>query len=140
MFGRFEAARPNELWTGDALHGPRIAGRKTYLFAFIDDHTRLIVGHRWGFAEDTLALQALLHDAVKTHGCPVAFYCDHGSAYTSGNLAWSLAVLDIKIVHSRVGRPQGRGKIERWNGTCRTEFLVEIETGGGTGGVVGSMW
>jgi putative transposase len=33
-----------------------------------------------------------------------------------------------------VGRPQGRGKIERWNGTCRTEFLVEIETGGGTGG------
>ena len=29
--GRFEAARPNELWTGDALHGPVIAGRKTYL-------------------------------------------------------------------------------------------------------------
>jgi putative transposase len=31
VFGRFEAARPNELWTGDALHGPRIAGRKSYL-------------------------------------------------------------------------------------------------------------
>ena len=38
MFGRFEAARPNEIWTGDALHGPRIGGRKTYLFAFLDDH------------------------------------------------------------------------------------------------------
>ena len=25
------AARPNELWPGDALHGPRIAGRKAYL-------------------------------------------------------------------------------------------------------------
>jgi putative transposase len=37
-FGRFEASRPNELWTGDALHGPRIAGRKAYLFAFTDDH------------------------------------------------------------------------------------------------------
>src|SRR5918994_3200753 len=24
VFGRFEAERPNELWTGDALHGPRI--------------------------------------------------------------------------------------------------------------------
>src|SRR6266496_1924723 len=24
-YGRFEAARPNELWTGDALHGPKIA-------------------------------------------------------------------------------------------------------------------
>jgi putative transposase len=31
VFGRFEAERPNELWTGDALHGPTIAGRKTYL-------------------------------------------------------------------------------------------------------------
>jgi putative transposase len=30
-FGRFEAARPNEMWTGDALHGPVIGGRKTYL-------------------------------------------------------------------------------------------------------------
>ena len=38
-FGRFEASRPNELWTGDALHGPRVAGRKTYLFAFLDDHS-----------------------------------------------------------------------------------------------------
>ena len=31
VFGRFEADRPNELWTGDALDGPTIAGRKTYL-------------------------------------------------------------------------------------------------------------
>jgi putative transposase len=31
VFGRFEADRPNELWTGDALHGPHIGGRKTYL-------------------------------------------------------------------------------------------------------------
>ena len=38
VFGRFEAGRPNEIWTGDALHGPRIGGRKTYLFAFLDDH------------------------------------------------------------------------------------------------------
>jgi len=37
-FGRFEASRPNELWTGDALHGPVITGRKAYLFCFIDDH------------------------------------------------------------------------------------------------------
>jgi len=30
-FGRFEADAPNELWTGDALHGPVVGGRKTYL-------------------------------------------------------------------------------------------------------------
>ena len=42
VHGRFEAEAPNLLWIGDVLHGPRLAGRKTYLFAFIDDHPRLI--------------------------------------------------------------------------------------------------
>lgn len=37
-FGRFECARPNEMWTGDTLHGPVIGGAKSYLFAFVDDH------------------------------------------------------------------------------------------------------
>lgn len=139
VFGRFEADFPNELWISDGLHagsvrGPTIEGRSTVLAAILDDHARYVVAGRWGFAEDTLSLQAALHDAVKVHGCPAGFYCDNGSAYVSHQLAWSLAVLDIKIVHSRRGRPQGRGKIERWNRTCREEFLVEIETGAGLGG------
>ncbi|MET8944075.1 DDE-type integrase/transposase/recombinase [Streptomyces sp. NPDC004542] len=62
--GRFEADRPNELWVGDALHGPRIDGRKTYLSAFLDDHSRAVVGHRWGFAEDTVRLAAALRSAL----------------------------------------------------------------------------
>jgi putative transposase len=76
-------------------------------------------------------MQAALHDAVKTHGCPQKLYCDNGSAYASGQLAWSAAVLDIRLVHSRPGKPQGRGKIERWNRTVRDQFLVEIEAAGG---------
>ena len=64
VFGRFEAVRPNELWTGDALHGPHVGGRKTYLFAFLDDHSRAIMGHRFGFAEDTVRLAAALRPAL----------------------------------------------------------------------------
>jgi putative transposase len=39
VYGRFEAAAPNELWTGDGLHGPKLAatGRRAVLLAFIDD-------------------------------------------------------------------------------------------------------
>jgi putative transposase len=40
-------------------------------------------------------------------------------------------VLGIKLVHSRPGRPQGRGKVERFFRTVREQFLVEI-TGSGT--------
>ncbi|MFJ5726271.1 DDE-type integrase/transposase/recombinase [Streptomyces sp. NPDC093149] len=63
-----EADAPNELWTGDALHGPLVAGRKTYLFAFIDDHSRAVMGHRWGFAEDTVRLAAALRPALAARG------------------------------------------------------------------------
>ncbi|CAO0820207.1 transposase [Desulfarculales bacterium] len=44
---RFEAERPNDIWHSDPMHGPMLLvddnRRKTYLFAFIDDMSRLIV-------------------------------------------------------------------------------------------------
>jgi putative transposase len=126
VFGRFEAQRPNELWTGDALHGPVIAGRKTYLFAFIDDHSRAIVGHRFGYAEDTVRLAAALRPALASRGVPEAIYVDNGSAFIDTWLLRACAKLGIKLTHSTPGRPQGRGKIERLFRTVRAQFLVEI--------------
>ena len=126
VFGRFEAARPNEMWTGDALHGPVIGGRKTYLFAFIDDHSRLITGHRFGHAEDTVRLAAALRPALASRGVPERIYVDNGSAFVDAWLLRACAVLGIKLTHSTPGRPQGRGKIERLFLTVREQFLVEI--------------
>lgn len=80
-------------------------------------------------------MQAVLHDAVKTHGCPRKLYCDNGSAYASHQLAWSATALDIRLVHSKPGKPQGRGKIERWNRTVREQFLVEVINGDGDSAV-----
>jgi putative transposase len=40
-------------------------------------------------------------------------------------------VLGIRLVHSRPGQPQGRGKIERVFRTVREQFLVELEARGG---------
>ena len=54
------------------MHGPKVGGRKTYLFAFLDDHTRLAVGYRFGFAEDTVRLAAALQPALAAPGCPAA--------------------------------------------------------------------
>ena len=76
-FGRFEASRPNELWTGDALHGPKIAGRKAYLFAFLDDHSRAVMAARWGYFEDSVRLAAALRPALAARGVPDAIYVDH---------------------------------------------------------------
>ena len=131
VFGRFEASRPNELWTGDALHGPKIAGRKAYLFAFLDDHSRAVMAARWGCFEDSVRLAAALRPALAARGVPEAIYVDNGSAFVDAALKRAAARLGIKITHSAPGRPQGRGKIERFFGVVRQEFLVEI--GDGTG-------
>ncbi|MGH3513982.1 MAG: DDE-type integrase/transposase/recombinase [Pseudonocardiaceae bacterium] len=136
VFGRFEADRPNELWTGDALHGPHLGGRKTYLFAFLDDHSRAIMGHRFGFAEDTVRLAAALRPALGSRGVPDGVYVDNGSAFVDAWLLRACAKLGIKLIHSTPGRPQGRGKIERFFRTVREQFLVEItgettDSGGG---------
>lgn len=133
VFGRFEAEEPDEMWISDGLHGPIVEGKRAVLFAILDDHSRCVPGNRWGHGEDTLGMQAALHDAVKTHGCPRKLYVDNGSAYSSHQLAWSVAALGVKLVHSRPGKPRGRGKIERWNRTVRDQFLVEIEATGGVG-------
>ena len=127
-FGRFEAAAPNDRWTGDALHGPVLAGRKTYLFAFLDDHSRLLTGYRWGHSEDTLRLEAALRAGIASRGLPTTVYLDNGSAMVSGQLLRALATLGIRLVHSQPGRPQGRGKIERLFRTVREQFLVELST------------
>jgi putative transposase len=126
-FGRFEAAAPGDLWTGDALHGPVIAGRKTYLFAFIDDHSRALVGYRFGLSEDTVRLEAAFRSALASRGVPRACYLDNGSAMVSKQPLRACASLGIRLVHSRPGKPQGRGKIERVFETVRIQFLVEIE-------------
>jgi len=112
-FGRFEAAAANDRWTGDALHGPVIAGRKTYLFAFIDDHSRALVGYRWGHSEDTVRLEVALRAGLGSRGVPKVVYLDNGAAMVSTQLLRALAVLGIRLTHSKPGQPAGRGKIER---------------------------
>ena len=77
VFGRFEADRPNEIWTGDALHAIRLDGRKTYLFAFIDDHSRAVMAARFGFAEDTIRLAAALRPALASRGVPEHVYVEY---------------------------------------------------------------
>jgi putative transposase len=115
VFGRFEADQPNQLWTGDALHGPVIGGRKTILFCFIDDHSRAVMGARFGYHEDTVRLAAALRPALASRGVPEQIYVDNGSPFVDSWLLRACASLGIKLVHSTPGRPQGRGKIERFS-------------------------
>jgi putative transposase len=51
---------------------------------------------------------------------------DHGSDFTSTHLEQVAADLHFQLVFSSVGRPQGRGKVERLFGTLNTECLAAL--------------
>jgi putative transposase len=124
--GRFEAAAPLDRWTGDIMHAPPLGGEPVYLHAFLDDHSREVMGARFSRHADVLALAQVLRWAIAEHGCPAQIYVDNGPCYQDAWLRRACAVLGIKLVHSRPYRPQGRGKIERWFATVRAQFLPEL--------------
>lgn len=126
-FGRFEASGPNERWIADCLHGPMIDGRRAILFCVLDDHSRAVVGARFAHAESTVRLEGVLRSAFQSRGLCDRLYVDNGAPYASRQLAKVCAALGIRLTHSTPGRPQGRGKIERFFRSLRQEVLVELD-------------
>jgi putative transposase len=132
VYGRFEASQRNQLWTGDGLHGPKLDGaaaRRAVLLAFIDDHSRLLVGWRWGTGEDVFRLEAALRSGLMARGVPEAILVDRGSAFVSSQLLRACAVLGARLIHASPRAAATKGKIERFFRTVRDQFLVEIDDG-----------
>jgi putative transposase len=111
------------------LHGPKVAGHKSYLFCFLDDHSRAVVGARWGYFEDVVRLTAALRNGLAARGVPRSIYVDNGSAFVDDALKRAAAKLGIRIIHATPYRAQGKGKIERFFETVRGQFLVEVGDG-----------
>jgi putative transposase len=125
-FGRYEAPDPMTRWPGDIMYGPLLGGRQTYLHAFIDDHSRAVMAARFSWHADVIALAQVLRQAVTVHGAPAQLHVDNGSCYVDAWLRRACGVLGIQLIHSRPYRPQGRGKIERFFGTVRSQFMPEL--------------
>jgi len=124
---KYEAQMPNDIWQSDVMHGPRLLidgkNKKTYLIAFIDDHSRLIVHGCFYASESTAAFITAFEQALLKRGLPRKLYVDNGSAYKSRLLMYASASLGIALIHAKPAQPQGKGKIERVFRTIRSQFL-----------------
>lgn len=134
---RFEMSYFGELWTCDFMHGPQVLEaengkrrKKAILMAIIDDHSRLIVGSRFGFIENTQLVEQVFKESLLTHGLPDRLYCDNGAAFSSQYLSRVCAHLGIGLVHSKPYDSPSRGKIERFFRTVREGFLVDVKDDG----------
>jgi putative transposase len=130
---RFESELPNDIWQSDALHGPRVLHdgkmKKTFLFAFIDDMSRLAPHGEFYLNERIDCYIDALTKALSKRGLPRKLYVDNGPAFSTQILRHAMASLGIALVHSRPYEPEGRGKVERFFRTVRGQFLSTIPDG-----------
>jgi len=127
---KFEAELPNDIWQSDVMHGPMVTvgerKRKSYLIAFIDDHSRLIPYARFYLSEKLTSFLDAFEKALLKRGLPRKLYVDNGAAYRSKHLEHITASLGIALIHAKPYKPEGKGKIERWFRTVRGQFLTEV--------------
>ena len=125
---RFEAEYPNDIWQSDIMHGPMVdAGdkmRKSYLIAFIDDHSRLLPQAEFYLNERLVSWLDAFRKALLTRGQPRRLYVDNGSAFRTKHLERICASLGIALIHTPPYTPQERGKIERFFRSVRSRFLT----------------
>ncbi len=116
---RFEAELPHDLWQADCLHGPMVVVegrlRKACGFVFIDDHSRLIPHGGFSLKENIQSFNDTLRKALNKRGLPRKLYVDNGPYFRSHQLDYCCASLGIALIHCTAYRPEGKGKIERFN-------------------------
>ena len=102
------------------------------LIAFIDDHSRFIVGY--GLYEDQTTKSTLdcLFKTIFQFGIPYAIISDRGAQFYANKIGKKkkgkckfqhiLEEMGIRQIVARAHHPQTNGKIERWFGTYKREF------------------
>lgn len=131
---KFDFESPLECVQVDGLYTVAVPGHKgkrkqAILLAFLDDATRRVVFSGFDFSENSLMFERGIRHVLMAHGRIGRLYTDHGSAFLSAQTKRILDTFGIILVHSRVRKPAGRGKIERFFRTVREQFLRPLDIG-----------
>lgn len=125
---RTEAETPNAIWQADHTQLDIFIKNggddcKPWLTIILDDYSRAVAGYAVSMRAPSAIHTALaLRQAIwrksragwSVCGIPGILYTDHGSDFTSQHIEQVAADMKIQLVFSAVGRPRGRGKIERF--------------------------
>jgi transposase InsO family protein len=125
---RFERATPNQLWQTDLFTFVlKRQNRRVYLVAFMDDHSRFVVGYGLHASQSSALVIEVLRASLTAYGVPDEILTDNGSQYVTwrGKSAFSkeLEKRGVKQIVAAPRRPQTLGKIERFWGTLWRECI-----------------
>lgn len=128
----FEEEFATGMYQGDTCYGPYITEngecRRTYLIMLIDDKSRLIVGGRFFYNDNSYNFQKVLKEAVARYGIPNKLYLDNGSPYKNEQLSLICGSLGIVELHTMVRDGASKGKVERNFRTLKSRWLNALDT------------
>jgi transposase InsO family protein len=124
----FERAKPNQLWQTDLFTFMlKRQNRRVYLVAFMDDHSRFVVGYGLHASASAALVIEVLRAGIANYGAPEEVLTDNGSQYVTwrGKSAFTreLEARGVKQIVASPRRPQTLGKVERFWGTLWRECL-----------------
>jgi transposase InsO family protein len=125
---RFERARPNQLWQTDLFTFVlKRQNRRVYLVAFMDDHSRFLVGYGLHASQSAALVLEVFRAALASYGAPEEVLTDNGSQYVTwrGKSAFTkeLEKRGVRQVVASPRHPQTLGKVERFWGTLWRECV-----------------
>ena len=127
----FEEEFATGMYQGDTCYGPYITEhgecRRTYLIMLIDDKSRLIVGGRFFYNDNSYNFQKVLKEAVARYGIPKKLYLDNGSPYKNEQLSLICGSLGIVELHTMVRDGASKGKVERNFRTLKSRWLCALD-------------
>ena len=125
---RFERARANQLWQTDLFtYMLKRENRRVHLVAFLDDHSRFIVGYGLHATASGALVRETLLAAVANFGAPEEVLTDNGTQYVTwrgkSEFTRLLEQRGIKQIVATPRHPETLGKIERFWGTLWRECV-----------------
>jgi transposase InsO family protein len=124
----FERARPNQLWQTDIFTFLlKRQNRRVYLVAFLDDHSRYIVGYGLGASPSAAWVIEVFRSAVASYQEPEEVLTDNGPQYVTwrGKSAFTREIEGRGRTHivATPRHPETLGKIERFWGSLWRECV-----------------
>jgi len=124
----FERAKPNQLWQTDLFTFMlKRQNRRVHLVAFMDDHSRYIVGFGLHASASTALVIEVLRSAIANFSSPQEVLTDNGPQYVTwrgkSQFSRELEARGIRQIVAKPRRPQTLGKVERFWGTLWRECL-----------------
>lgn len=130
---KYEFQFSNECWQSDVKHAGYFylegfrSKKKLYLFAFLDDASRIIPHGEFVLHENLENFLNILKTALMKKGVPQRLYLDNASYFRSPIVKIIGARIEMRVIYCSPYSPYKKGKIERFWRRCSEQFLSYLD-------------